>query len=264
MGREIEEALVWLKYGAPAESEKPWAPIETSLPDPEILPLRPRFLSSKNVMRFMKWSCRSPIDFLLHCATWILIIILMFANLPIYYQRNCNSELILQFSACGLCFLALYSLWKRFLLYREAIHFQIRKGANLASITQERLRYRRWRAWPIFFFISFAIFLFSIRRQRESEDLYLCLCCISDKDKLSEKDKEEISSSKRSLSSSFLLNSHYIASNLFAAILLCICTFVLSSDPIEDAASRLLASQSRRTAVPSSHHHHHHHHGGHY
>ena len=65
---DIEDVRSWLTAGAPTESARPWAPILTELPDPELLPLTPspvRLLDD-----LARWAARHPAAALVHAIAW--------------------------------------------------------------------------------------------------------------------------------------------------------------------------------------------------
>lgn len=132
---DAEKGLAWLKHRAPIESERPWAPIESSLPDPELLPSSPPLYA--RIPTLFKWSVKNPLSALIHLAAWGGTL----STIAFVFQKTCLPTAI----AAAAQFSGLWALERRYALYCLATVYQLDKSSTLATVTTDRLVFRRRR-----------------------------------------------------------------------------------------------------------------------
>lgn len=147
--------VAWLLQSAPVESAKPWAPVETSLPDPDLLPLVPApYLLVKPLI---KWLFRSPCQALIHIVAWLSSMAAVVAGL--LALDGCATGLAMRVGATCAALAALWALERRLVLYRLALVYQVYKSATLGSLTLARLAFRRRRCAVILALLAASVTL---------------------------------------------------------------------------------------------------------
>lgn len=145
MGSNLPGGLAWLHHGAPVDSVRPWAPIETSLPDPDLLPTTPPLYT--RIPRLLHWFCNRPVEASIHVVAWsasMATITLSAVGALVAKQRACvaiMAALTISYAA------SVWALERRYTLYRYALTYQVHKSCTLASVTTDRLSFRRRRCF---------------------------------------------------------------------------------------------------------------------
>ena len=154
---DVESVTEWMMKGAPTESVRPWAPIETSLPDPDLLGESPPVVQL--LPEVVAWASREPLAFGAHAcalvglwlaAFWSLAPLVSPATGPAHFRLTC------WFAVAARLWTGLWSLrltevlYRRYVLYQHAMKYQVDRKATLADVVVARLRLRRVRCPALF------------------------------------------------------------------------------------------------------------------
>lgn len=147
----------WLMAGAPQETLRPWAPIETELPDPDLQPPTPSPLSL--VENLARWAARQPVAFVLHGVAWGGAVFALYAALaPLCSPPNgaAGARATCWFAVAARVLTALAAirlldaLFRRYVLYHHALKYAVKKEYGLERLTVARLNFRRIRGPSMF------------------------------------------------------------------------------------------------------------------
>mmetsp|Transcript_17169 Transcript_17169/g.51249 ORF Transcript_17169/g.51249 Transcript_17169/m.51249 type:complete len:250 (+) Transcript_17169:218-967(+) len=141
----------WMLAGAPTESARPYAPVETSLPDPELLPARPPLRALPG--RCVAWTGRNPKAALAHLVAIGGLLAAAAASLaplaltdgPTYIRNSCWRAIACRFFTAFFSLRLLALVHHRYVLYQAATRYQLQKGITLEQVTVARLTFRRFR-----------------------------------------------------------------------------------------------------------------------
>ena len=147
---DVENVKKWLMAGAPTETERPWAPIETSLPDPDLLADSPPVVSL--LPELVAWAAREPFACGVHivaygglcCAAfWAAAPLAYPPNGPAHFRRACWRALAFRAWVAFWSLRLAEVLYRRFLLYKHAMNYRVDRKATLGDVVVARLGVRR-------------------------------------------------------------------------------------------------------------------------
>mmetsp|Transcript_6722 Transcript_6722/g.21173 ORF Transcript_6722/g.21173 Transcript_6722/m.21173 type:complete len:250 (-) Transcript_6722:127-876(-) len=176
---DVESVHSWLIADAPSKSTRPYAPVDTQLPDPELLDDSPPLL--KRVPRLLKWAPAHPFAFVGHLIAYggpLAVIFLALTPLFLVGPAGARETCIVAIVArCALAFSAfriLPVLYAKYVLYQNALVFSVWRKVTLAGVTIARLEVRRMRGQavglPLFLLIVSGVLA---KRAESGTD---CLC----------------------------------------------------------------------------------------
>jgi len=123
---EAVDVKSWMLAGAPTESARPFAPVETSLPDPELLPARPPLRALPG--RCVAWTGRNPKAALAHLVAICGLLTAAAASLaplaltdgPTYIRKSCWRAIVCRLFTAFFSVRLLGLIYDRYALYQAA------------------------------------------------------------------------------------------------------------------------------------------------
>ena len=179
---DVENVKKWLMAGAPTETERPWAPIETSLPDPDLLADSPPVVSL--LPELVAWAAREPFACGVHvvaygglcCAAfWAAAPLAYPPNGPAHFRRACWRALAFRAWVAFWSLRLAEVLYRRFLLYKHAMNYRVDRKATLGDVVVARLGLRRMRCPALLFPLAGLVYgAYAVREARGTKRDALC------------------------------------------------------------------------------------------
>ena len=148
MTNDIESVNSWLHKDAPEESARPEGVIDTTLPDPALLPEAPPLY--RRLPRLGALAAREPLSFLVHAVAYGCGAVAIVALLRPLLAKSCAFGYALRIVVAFLAVRLLVTLFMRYVLYQYALVFTLHREITLRDLTLERLKFRNNRGSALF------------------------------------------------------------------------------------------------------------------